>query len=511
MARRRRARTTSIPAPVGGWNARDPEADMDPRDAVDLINWFPRTGDVQFRKGFTQHATGLGDEVETLMVYNEADGTQSMFAAVANEFYDVTSTGAVGAAVVTGLSNAQWRSVNYTNTDGTAYLCCFNGVDSPRYWNGSSWITVTGASSPAITGVTTSTLDSPWIHKRRMWMLEVDSLSAWYLAVDSVGGAAQEFPLLGLFKRGGYLVAGGTWTVDGGDGVDDLLVIVTSEGEVAVFQGTDPSSSATWALIGVYRVGEPIGKNCLLKYTGDLLLLTKNGILPLSRALQSAQIDPSVAITDKVSGAIADSVRAYSNSYGWQMEFYAAGNMLILNVPVTDGQEQYVMNSLTGAWGRFVGIEANCWAILDGEPYFGSNGFVGQFWDTNGDNDTNITGDIQQAYSYFNDRGSQKFWTMLRCIFRASGAPSVLATLNPDFERNDPSAALNFTPVTQALWDSAVWDTDLWAGTAGVVLKDWQSTGVIGTCAGLRLTCTSKTLDITFQATDFVYEEGGVF
>lgn len=510
MGRPRRALTTSIPAPVGGWNARDPEADMDPRDAVDLINWFPRTGDVQLRKGYTQHVTGIGELVETLMPYNEADGSQSLFAAAANEFYDVTASGAVGSAVVSGLSNAQWRSTNFMNSDGTSYLCCFNGVDSPRYYNGTSWITITGASTPAITGVTTTNLDSPWVHKRRMWMIEVDTLSAWYLSVDSVGGAATEYRLDGLFKKGGYLVAGGTWTVDGGDGVDDLWVAITSEGEVAVFQGTDPSSATTWALVGIYRVGEPVGKNCLIKYTGDLLLLNKNGILPLARALQSAQVEPAVSITNKISGAIADAIRSYGSTYGWQMEFYALGNMLILNVPATTGSEQYVMNALTGAWGRFTGVDATCWAILNGEPYFGANGFVGQFWDGTADNDEAITGDIQQAYSYFEDRGSLKFWTMLRCIFRANGAPSVLATINPDFQRNDPSAALSFTPIAASLWGSAVWGTSLWAGSAGVVLKDWQGAGVIGTCGGLRLTCTSKGIDVTFQATDYVMEPGGV-
>lgn len=505
-----RSKTTSIPAPVGGWNARDPEADMDPRDALDLINWFPGTGDVKLRKGWTEHVTGIVDEVETLMPYNSPNGTQSLFCAAGEAFYDVTSSGSVGAAVQTGLSNAQWRSVNFTNTSGDSYLCCFNGVDSPRYWNGTNWITITGVSTPAITAVTPSNLDSPWVHKRRMWLIEEGTLSVWYLPVDSVGGAATEFPLYGLFKRGGYIVSGGTWTVDGGDGVDDLWVVVTSEGEIAVYQGTEPSSANTWALVGVYRTGEPIGKNCLLKYTGDMLVLTKTGILPLSRALQSAQIDPSIAITDKISGAIAEAVRSYATTYGWQMEFYPAGNMLILNVPVTVGQEQYVMNSLTGAWGRFTGIEGNCWAILNGEPYFGGEGFVGQFWDSNADNDNNITGDIQQAYSYFKNRGAQKIWSMLRCIFRANGAPSVLASLNPDFQRGDPSAALSFTPISGSLWGTSVWGTSLWSASSGVVLKDWQGAGVIGNCAGLRLTCTAKGLDVSFQATDYVYEEGGV-
>ena len=79
-----------------------------------------------------------------------------------------------------------------------------------------------------------------------MWVIENDTLSAWYLPVDSVGGAATEYDLSGIFRLGGYLLAGGTWTMDAGEGVDDYWIAVTSEGEVVVYQGTDPSSANTW-------------------------------------------------------------------------------------------------------------------------------------------------------------------------------------------------------------------------------------------------------------------------
>ena len=76
----REAIVKSIPAPTGGWNARDNIANMDPKDAVSLENWFPGTTACELRFGYSNHATGMtGEKVETLMVWN-GPSTSTMFA-----------------------------------------------------------------------------------------------------------------------------------------------------------------------------------------------------------------------------------------------------------------------------------------------------------------------------------------------------------------------------------------------------------------------------------------------
>ena len=69
FAKRKVARYKTIPAPVGGWNARDALAAMSPLDAVTLDNFFPITSGVMLRKGYTQWATGLTTDVESLLPY----------------------------------------------------------------------------------------------------------------------------------------------------------------------------------------------------------------------------------------------------------------------------------------------------------------------------------------------------------------------------------------------------------------------------------------------------------
>jgi hypothetical protein len=272
LVQRSAANVASLPSPVGGWNARDSLANMAPTDAVQLDNYFPGVSNVVLRGGYTKHATGFPDDVETLMTYS--GGTADELWAVSDgKFYNATSAGAIGAAAVSGLTNSKWEYTNVTTAGGN-YLYAANGTNTPYLYNGSSWTSITGSSSPAITGVTTTTLNSPTLFKNRVWFIQKNTLKAWYLPTSSVGGAAQVLDLSSIARLGGVLVSMASWTIDAGYGVDDNLVFVTDKGEVIVYRGTDPSSASTWALIGVWIVGAPIGTRSLMKYGGDLLVIT---------------------------------------------------------------------------------------------------------------------------------------------------------------------------------------------------------------------------------------------
>jgi hypothetical protein len=49
----------TIPAPIGGLNARDALSAMPPTDAYGLINWIPQNYGVASRKGYSEWATNL--------------------------------------------------------------------------------------------------------------------------------------------------------------------------------------------------------------------------------------------------------------------------------------------------------------------------------------------------------------------------------------------------------------------------------------------------------------------
>jgi hypothetical protein len=318
--------------------------------------------------------------------------------------------------------------------------------------------------------------------------------------------------LSSVAMNGGNLVAIGTWTLDAGYGVDDYLVFATSEGDIIVYRGTDPSSATTFALTGVWSIGSPIGARCMLKYAGDLLIITQDGVMPLAGALQSSRLDPRVAITDKIQWATSEAISKYGSNFGWQLSYFAKNNMLFLNVPVSTGsaQEQYVMNSITKAWCRFTGWTANCFEIHNDDIYFGGDGVVCKAWDTFSDNGTNIDTDGITAFQYFKAPASLKHWRMARAVLRTNGKPSVRIGVNTDFRLIDNTSPVSYSPSASSKWDSAIWDTSLWGGDLDIQAT-WKSiNSKPGYTAALRFKSSSSGIEVKWLASDFAYEFGGV-
>lgn len=385
-----------------------------------------------------------------------------------------------------------------------------NGVDTPYLYNGTTWTSITGVSVPAITGVTTTTLNNPIVFKTRAWFIQKNTLKTWYLPTNSVGGAANAVDVSAVAQLGGYIVDHATWTIDAGQGVDDYYVIVTSMGEIIVYQGSDPSSSTTWALKGVWRLGHPVGARCLFKLGGDVLMLSQDGLLPLGAALQSSRVNPRVALTDKIQQAVSSAVGTYGSNFGWQMLYYARENMLIVNVPVAEGsdQQQYVMNTITKSWCNFTGWSANCWALFNDTPYFGGSGVVTQAWTGNADNGSNINATALQAFNNY-QTANQKRFTMMQPMFRANGSPAVYAGLNIDFMTDISPASLTFTPPSYGVWDVGLWDTALWGGDLSVI-RNWQGATGLGQYAGIVMQTATNSIETHWVSTTIVYETGGV-
>lgn len=509
MAGRNVSRSVTIPAPIGGWNARDSLSEMAPTDAVQLTNWFPLTTECIQRYGYIEHATGLPAVVESLFNY-AGGGTEELWAVSSGSFYDVSAGGAVGAAAVSGLANSRWQSCNVATAGGN-FLYVANGVNTPYLYDGATWTSITGVSTPAITGVTTTELNNPVVFKTRVFFTQANTLKTWYLPVVSVGGAAAAVDISAIATKGGYIVNHATWTIDAGQGVDDYYVIVTSMGQVVVYQGTDPSSANTWALRGVWDMGEPVGTRCLYKLAGDVLYLSQDGLVPLGGALQSSRVNPRVALTDKIQQAVSSSVGSYGVNFGWDVLYYAGMNMLILNVPVAEGssQQQYVMNVITKSWCNFDGMEANCWKLFNDEPYFGGNGFVGSAWNTNTDGaSSNIDAVALQAFSNYKT-ANQKRFTMMQPVFRSTGTPAVLSSLNIDFMVDVSNSPLSFSPTSSGTWDNAVWDNAYWGGALSVI-QDWQSVTGVGRYAGIQMQIGSQGIDNRWVETTLVFETGGI-
>lgn len=168
---RRVSRTASIQAPTGGLNAKDPIANMKETEAVTLENWFPTPSSVDIRNGYASHVTGFTQPVKTLAPYNDGV-TRELFAASGDSIYDATTAGAVGAAVVTGLTNSQFQYINM-GTAGGYFLLMVNGADKMQVYTGSAWYE--DGTTTTVTGFDTADAIHINNFKNRVWFVEKDS------------------------------------------------------------------------------------------------------------------------------------------------------------------------------------------------------------------------------------------------------------------------------------------------------------------------------------------------
>lgn len=502
----------TVPAPVGGWDAVSPLSEMRPDRAIVLDNFIPREGYVELRKGWTSWATtGETTAVETLMAYQAPNPVNDkLFACVNGKVFNVTASGSAGAAVVSSLTNSRLQHTMFTTTGGQ-FLYFVNGANAPRCFDGSTWAT------PTITGATASDFVAVTSFKNRLLFAANNKLGFYYLPVDAYQGAASFFELGAVFTKGGYLMAIGTWTLDGGSGVDDHAVFVSSRGQVAIYKGTDPASAGTWSLVGVFNNAAPLGRRCLIKTGPDLAVVTVEGVVPLSKSLAlDVGAVRANSVTANIARAMSDAARTYGSNFGWQFTVYPRGTMALLNVPVQEGvtQHQYVANTVTGAWCRFTGINANCWEVFNDTLYFGGNsGYVGKADTGPNDNGTAITADLKTAFNYFGARGTLKRFPMIQPVIVSDGVATPAILVNTDFRDETPTSPGATTTSGALLWDAFYWDVDYWPVDV-TVSQAWASSAAVGQCAAIRMRIVANSTSsnaILLQVNSFnvTLERGG--
>lgn len=501
--------TKSYPAPIGGWNSRDAMANMKPHFATKLLNWFPTPVDCLLRGGFSAHGTHTGHS-KTLAVHTALTGSQKMFSATDADIFNVSAAGA-GVDQSLTVTNGEYQWVNMGN--GTAnYLIMVNGSDSPKYYDGTNWVEVTGATSPLLSGVTLANLVNVCVYQGRLFFLENSSLSFWYLAAGAVGGALTEFQLDSFAPRGGYLMWAAAWTFDGGSGPDDYIVFMTSEGEALVYRGTNPSSAATWVRVGTFFVGKPLGRKSYINFAGDLLALTQEGLFPMSAAMQNAQTDERVAITDIINYEFNYVANSYQDNYGWSLTLVPLKSALIVNIPVseTTGQRQFVMNTITKAWCEFDSWDALCFVVFNDELYFGGNGVVRKAWDGTSDLGDDIVAEGRTAFNYFDSKSQQKKMNLFRPILRVNGSLNFLTGFDVDFNQTPITGTASYTSTSSATWDTSLWDSAVWTTGLEVVSKWTSPNDNIGFCVAGKLKVNTNSKTIRWQSCDYVYETGGI-
>lgn len=544
------AQALALPAPTGGLNDFDPLSLMDPSFLIEGENFFPDTGKLSVREGFhnfgppftfggifstpirTLIPTNLRDQVgldflEKLWVFND----QGVFKRNTTPPYDWNNFWTV--------TNGRMQYVRMTNT-GTTYLIACNGVDPAILVNETTdvWANFTQVVTPTapgeISGLNPNQICWVHTHNKRLWFVQKDSLNAYYLPVDGVGGAALPFPVAGQFGLGGKLMAIMTWSSDTGKGLDDRLIFLTDQGEIAVYTGSDPSDANNFQLDSMFRIAPPLGTRAVVQYGGDILVLTRRGVIPLSSVLYgTAQEQSTIGVLSRRVNRVIQSLTYDWTTHPTPPELQVCPDQLWVTLCIYDtanaGWVQLVMNLLTGAWGKWtmpvrsiVPAGRDVFMIGDNPTVAPSHASRWVWYITQGQHrdfvvtDTiydspgiPITAYAQGAFTYLDNPTQQKHAKLIRFVFESETNVSFRVRVVPDFRVN---RFLGTPPPNYSqeggVWDDVLWDAATWP-YPNTIRMQWAGANALGYSMAwqMRLSTSSP---VAILGVEWVWEAGGL-
>lgn len=529
------AQVVHMPAPVGGLNTVSPASAMPVSDSMQSYNLVAAEYGLRTRYGWREWCTNVyGEvnfEVRSILPFAGSAVTGSfdkLFAATSIGIFDVTTSSSspiIVASFGITVGDAGRGNCHVMVTSAGHFLFYAdeeNGLF--RYEEASdTWAPVSSGVGPGeISGINPASVCFVTVWKNRVWLVEKNSTRAWYLPAGAIAGVAQPFNFAQKFKAGGSLVGLWSWTYDGGAGIDDALVGLSSAGDVVVYQGTDPADDATFSLKGVWQVGGlPQGRNVATDYGGDLLLLTRLGVVSLSRLVSGGGDDRTQYATAKVANIFAAAMAARHFLRGWRILLHPEDNTLLITVPETDTTATTQLAMALGArsWTRYRGLPIFSCAAWGGKLYFGTHN--GRVCVNDGPVDgvelenpnafTNIEFSLLTSFQALGTR-KRKRVRLIRPVLLSESTNQVFSVAaRYDFNLFDavflPTPSLATIPGSSS-WDTGLWDSALWAGEY-IPSKDVRGTTGIGTdvAVALRGSADSRTVLVGF---DVVFDVGGI-
>lgn len=516
------------PAPIGGLNTVSAGMAMPMTDCVSAINLLSGENGLRTRQGYREWVTNLTGntttEVRTIMAYDGSSPSSSRaFATTETGIWNVTSTGTSPSISFSFASNVGYAghgvAVNFVTTAGH-FLLYTDEMNGYHVYTetGGAWTKVTsGAGATQINGVDPTQLAFVAIFKNRVWFVQKDTSDAWYLPVGQIYGTATKFPMGTVLRSGGSIVGLWNWTYDGGSGLDDSLVAVSSTGDVAVWQGTDPASATSFGLRGVWQIGPtPEGRRIGSTFGGDLLLLSRQGLVPMSKLVVGGGGTSEYA-TAKIANLVNTIMARKSNYREWGVLLHPEDNALVVLVPrgTDDTHMQLAQSSASRGWFTYSGVPMLSAGVWDGKLLFGT--YDGRVCVNTGDVDAVLLSDLSAYQSVewsilgaFSNFGSprQKLVHMMRPLITSDGAlPTVEVAARFDYDQTEIDAVTLVLASGANSWDTATWDVSVWGGDEAPSYTSRGTSGMgVNVGVAIRGTSVARTVLVGI---DVLFSQGG--
>lgn len=517
-----------IPAPNAGINAVDGLVGMKPDEAIFMSNMVPSQYGVRVRTGYREFATGVGaGGIQTIIPFNGASSAADrLFACATGGIYNVSAGGAGPWAASIAFATIDSTSgyglwTNFVTIAG--HFCLYTDESNGYYVYDSgagTWAKIAmGGGATQINGVDPALFAGVAIFKSRSWFIEKGSARAWYLPVGTIYGTATVFNFGNKFKHGGTLVSLYVWTVDGGEGVDDYLVAVSSSGDVVVYKGNDPSSATDFLQHGQWFIGPPpAGRRLGGSFGGELYLLSVYGLLPMSKLISGSLVQTDeIYLSKKVTPLISEQMNFTRTTLGWEFKVVPAEQLILIAAPKRVGFEylQFVQSLNTSGWATYESMPHYTGDDWNGTYYFGSASNV--VYRHLGDLDnvdltqvtySQITWRALQSFQEAGDPGNYKRAQFIRPVFLAEQAPSYVVEARYDYNLSPVFGAASASLTAGAVWDSAIWDLSVWSGNYAVVDNLRGAAGLGRTIAiGVNGQSGVRTILIRY---DLMRDQGGL-
>lgn len=454
----------NLSSSYGGLNVADALDNMQPQYAFQMDNIIPDVDGDRVRKGFiniNETATS-----ELIPVLRGSDrymiGTHITDLTVYDEDWVVTQT-------KSGFSSDYWTSADFTDGAGVVHTILANGFDTPQDFT-------TSLSDVGYTLTGFDNLDCPLSFKNRLYFISGNWQIA-YSGVQSISGHLTAFDMGSYFKKGGKLLSIANWTQDAGNGADDLMVLISTEGEVLIYSGTSPESD-DWRMIGTFSITKPVGKRCWTQLGADLIIITQRGYFPLSSVLSDLRANRAV-LNQKIDGI----TKGRDFTKRWEIHYRPSTNWLIVNAPSDTGiysYEQHVCNLNTNAWCRFVGMDANSWAILGDDLYFCNGSGIWQADIGNTDDGASITFLLQKAYNSFGTPLKKQLMRVVPHYYSESNETIYKKIISDFGQGKNRIFVQRENSGISTYWDEAIWDVSYWSDEINVHSTRGSVTSKVG-------------------------------
>lgn len=518
-------KTVGIPAPQSGINAVSGLAEMGPQESILQYNLIPAQYGARVRTGYQQYASNVGvGGVKTIIPFSSGDSSQDkLFATAKDGIYDISTSGhPFGANLVFATADSTsgygaW--VNFVTTAGHFALYCDETNGYHVYNPGTLlWAAITmGGGATQISGVDPATLVYAMIFKSRIWFIEKNTANAWYLSAGTIYGAATKFSFGNKFRHGGTLVQLINWTVDGGEGVDDYLIAISSNGDIVVYKGNDPSSASDFVQHGSWFIGTPpAGRRIAGSFGGEVYVLSTYGLLPMSKLISGTLVQQNdIFLTKKITPLINEQMLTYRTTLGWEVKLIPSEQLLMIAVPITSpGFEiQFVQSLNTEGWSTYKALPYFTGEVWKGKFYFSNaNGDVhihtgyADFLSTTGTGGLDIDWSVLQTFQEFGEVGQYKKVQFVRPVFLAGTPISYSTEVKVDYDLTPLQTPLPIASGTTGYWDLGTWDSSTWWG-ANAQIDDLRSASGIGRALAIGISGKSNQ-KTTLIRTDLMFETG---